>query len=853
MTIFLIENNLTNRPVFQCRSVQIMSSDEEAVSPDLGASSSKDRPVSPMPAGASSSESSDEELEVAKKKRGHQKDTREWTLIARWATRDHEPEDIDHFLFTECKKLMEVTRLFRLSTCKQKPKDIFLWKHVNDWNVGKGSSQCQLFRCPLRNRFQCFCELKVTRSSADVVLEMRGTHDADSHAPDKDKSKFLKVAQIEAIRTGVRIAPKQSAKLLRRHLEHCSPNSRIDPALIGSLRRKVRKFRAELTSELLDGLKVDDSYQSLLKLVEERWFPTLLAQHNDPDSEFHFDLFEVFIMGKDLNPADDIVYMNMSSLWHILNWLRNIEAGWLTQLNGDTTFKINRRAVAAITLGVNSLGHVSNPLCWAIIPDTTEGQVVYTGTWHTLRDTIILVLKDYLVCGVDGCEACDCVESLRSSRRVQKFLTTAEYKSGGLIVDATLCDHQGGWHSFTVEEFGFDPNICNNHATGIGAANNTHRKYFVSQENYDKWYDRVVRMAKIGVDAIRDKADILMEGFMVKTLRDPRSYSWWSKTWSMASGSGRWSICHGMYGGYVTNAGTEVGHREDKQDCSPSSTLGEYLGSRFDTIKSMGKEHRLRLFQQGTPNRFTSIPKFDKAMWDRVQGMHPKTLVLTVLKSQTKDDKTPGLFTEMMEDIYSTGPADTPLHLKIVSWRRQQHRAGKKVDMQLSQLKTLYVPRQKLLRQIDPDNSLEVDEVRELLAPQLEVFTRLIMEEDESYRSMSLDELLDVNESYLVLSARAKTWSAVALACSCKTCYKFCVCGDTALLGMCFNDSLSVPLEYMQAEPGLRKARGRRGRGIAGEKRRLMLLKAIEKTQADGVKKSKLMNIKGPVVVDHPT
>jgi hypothetical protein len=125
---------------------------------------------------------------------------------------------------------------------------------------------------------------------------MRGSHDENSHAPEKDVSKFLKVSQIEAIRQGVRMAPKQSAKHLRRNLAHCSPNSRIDPALQLSVRRKVQRFRAELTSELLDGLKVDDKFGSLVTLVDERWFATLLEQHNDPESDFHFSLFDVIMV-----------------------------------------------------------------------------------------------------------------------------------------------------------------------------------------------------------------------------------------------------------------------------------------------------------------------------------------------------------------------------------------------------------------------------------------------------------------------------------------------------------------------------------------------------------------------------
>ncbi len=47
-----------------------------------------------------------------------------------------------------------------------------------------------------------------------VNIEVRCTHDAESHAPVKDISKHLGVAQIQAIRTGVCMASQQSAKHL---------------------------------------------------------------------------------------------------------------------------------------------------------------------------------------------------------------------------------------------------------------------------------------------------------------------------------------------------------------------------------------------------------------------------------------------------------------------------------------------------------------------------------------------------------------------------------------------------------------------------------------------------------------
>ena len=188
-------SELVKRPVFQCSSGEMSSSDEEAASPEHGASSSKDVFVTPQ---ASESSESEPEESPAKKKRGHVKDTRDWVVIERWDKRDHEQEDIEHLLFTECKKLMEVTRLFRLTTCKSKADDIFLWKHATRWYTGKVTIQFQMLRCPMKRRFNCDCEIKVTRAPDSVTLEMRGSHDENSHAPEKDVSKFLKASQIDS-------------------------------------------------------------------------------------------------------------------------------------------------------------------------------------------------------------------------------------------------------------------------------------------------------------------------------------------------------------------------------------------------------------------------------------------------------------------------------------------------------------------------------------------------------------------------------------------------------------------------------------------------------------------------------
>ena len=108
-----------------------------------------------------------------------------------------------------------------------------------------------------------------------------------------------------------------------------------------------------------------------------------------------------------------------------------------------------------------------------------------------------------------------------------------------------------------------------------------------------------ISMATLGCQR---KANVLMEKFMVQELEDPDAYAWWDRTWSLKSCHGRWSIVYGGYCGLVTNASTEREWREDKESCSPKATMGEYLGIRFNTIRSKGKEHKQRLVNKKTPN-----------------------------------------------------------------------------------------------------------------------------------------------------------------------------------------------------------------------------------------------------------
>ncbi len=139
-----------------------------------------------------------------------------------------------------------------------------MWKLAKEWPADDGKSRVSVYKCPHAGRFACQCELKVTDTPGYQMLDKRGVHDEDCHHPDKDKSKYLKVQQIEAIHLGVCISPDQSAQQLRRNLVNLSPEKRIDPKLLRNMKQQVVKVRAQLTTEQLDEFKIDDSYGSLV-------------------------------------------------------------------------------------------------------------------------------------------------------------------------------------------------------------------------------------------------------------------------------------------------------------------------------------------------------------------------------------------------------------------------------------------------------------------------------------------------------------------------------------------------------------------------------------------------------------
>jgi hypothetical protein len=211
--------------------------------------------------------------------------------------------------------------------------------------------------CIYPNIFHCGTDadvkIRLTEAGGWKQLDRIGEYNADSYK--QEKSKDLKHEQIVAVSDAVTIETQQSAAQLRRNMSLAGPSrpiKLIEPALMRSLQRGISKARAQLTVKQREGRSINSSFGSLTRLAETKWFQTLVDRKNNPEDDFHFNLFSPLVIGRDIKAGHDIFHLDVTSPWFLFNVLRAIATGWVFQLNGDATFSFCKSAVDMIGLGV---------------------------------------------------------------------------------------------------------------------------------------------------------------------------------------------------------------------------------------------------------------------------------------------------------------------------------------------------------------------------------------------------------------------------------------------------------------------------------------------------------------------
>jgi hypothetical protein len=403
----------------------------------------------------------------------------EFEVIKKWITGERateEQEDIDRELFELARDYMSASGLKKIPGHVAKETDFALWKLFRT-HTRHGGATLRVFKCPLFYRCGCRAQIRITKGNCHgegfIFLEKSGTHDLTSH--ENDKSKYLKFKHIEALHNAVSVAPTVPATAIRRNLALVSEDVRIDPKFLRSIQHQVRKSRSVLTVAQLEGYTIGSSFGALSDFVSNFWINSLITRHNDEFDSFHFDLFRPFVIGHDIKPERDIVHINITSPWFMCNVLRQIASGWIFQLNADGTFGFCRHSVDMIGFGVNSVGGHNHPLCWSLIPKSTEGEVVYAGTYQEFEECVMAFLTRVKFCDDADCAFCSNFKELLQNHRVKEYLKSKVFKERKLPVDTAQCDSIVGFGNFTREVFDMNPNQCKNHLLG-----ELHRILFIS-------------------------------------------------------------------------------------------------------------------------------------------------------------------------------------------------------------------------------------------------------------------------------------------------------------------------------------------------------------------------------------
>jgi hypothetical protein len=353
-------------------------------------------------------------------------------------------------------------------------------------------------------------------------------------------------------------------------------------------------------------------------------------------------------------------------------------------------------------------------------------------------------------------------------------------------------------------------------AAGIAAANYSHVGYFPSRDEYDKYYEFLLRIVDISFEGFATRMQDLLVDHLTEICES--TGKWFRDNWT--GPRGRYCLCHATHGGSNNNMGVEVGWRDVKKICPPTSNLGTFLGALFHFVKELGKEHRTHLINCNTPNAFISTPVISKAIFDLMQDVHPKTLICTLLLTASGRDPEKRFF-ERMHEIMALCENKTPLHLKIRAWHTNNKRLGVTPGPpRIENCRELLMPRQHLLKTIDPDGNMPVGEVIARLDPLARQYEQCVINNDYE-QVLDLHDSLTVYESFHHLQYVA-SWGPVPYSCSCEGSHADAVCEHAALVTAIFDPEVEVPKAYEASEPGLRK-KCHKLKGTAGPRRQRLL------------------------------
>ncbi len=98
---------------------------------------------------------------------------------------------------------------------------------------------------------------------------------------------------------------------------------------------------------------------------------------------------------------------------------------------------------------------------------------------------------------------------------------------------------------------------------------------------------------------------------------------------------------------------------------------------------------------------------------------------------------------ERINEIYKMCDILTPVHLRIEAWHRANPEPGK---LTMDRFKTIIIPRQHVLKTLDPDKTKSLDAIRTLLEPMKDDYMALLNNEHDA--GLNIEQVLDIYELF---------------------------------------------------------------------------------------------------------
>ena len=388
------------------------------------------------PAEAAKDASSDSsEAEAAAVEKG-KRVLREWEILGSWDPTTEESSFINSELERIATEKMAAGGITKLAYLRTSATDLGQWKVKDVFESSETGSKIIRYQCPLKTRCKCPALLKVVHSQTLVRIFMSQMHDTESHAADKDKSKYLNWQQKNEVKAHVLVDPLASAAQMRRNLHRTSPQKKIPPALVRydsfsylfllsllltfvsllrSVAHLVRETRHDLTRQLL-GLDADpdespaNSYAAARLIFVKHDFKTAMKAHKlycetRGGQGRHLAMCDILCLHHEVDGGQELLFAAFSSVWQLLGLARQINSGWPIVLHCDASFKLCRLDISMVTIGFNTLGGRYRNAVASLNGGGRETKQSYEVSYNAMRSAFHIVCT-LPTCHDQGCKPC---------------------------------------------------------------------------------------------------------------------------------------------------------------------------------------------------------------------------------------------------------------------------------------------------------------------------------------------------------------------------------------------------------------------------------------------------------------